>query len=743
MQVTCGTRLLGLSLTVLLGAAAVLFFSARGPSAYLVAREACLLTGSFSANGVYPTTAFPDSQGPGETAFGSWRETRPQTGNFRSPVFRSPALLHFFVAGYPTQEGISLYLEDAQDRRRLALKVSDDPHETWRRLQWTLPGDWRGRHVRLVADDQADARTWWIGITLPREGGAQPPLSRLAHAIACAAFMGAEGLLFVLPGFVVAMLLRRRFALHGLQFTAVAFTAAAVIGYLFFWIYFADVSAGKVASFVLLGASAVAAPLLIRQSRPQSAQALGQFGNMFVLVLLTGWLYLGLGYCYEAGWSPGYQAANQMLVKQQPPDHLLPWVFAERIYGGIPLRPHLLDIWKSSDRPPLQAGITLAQYPLWTVFTRETHYYLLGIFLQSLWAATLWMFLIFAGLPRRVVVIVLALCIPSGFFFTHSFYVWPKLLAANFLLIGLTFSTFNRPDYRWSTFDTLLSGAAIAMSILSHTGVLLAVPGLVWVFYRKCALPARRIAAWCAAAVWMLWLPWLIYQKYYDPPGNLLMKAHLAGSENQERAFGQLLVDAYTRLTAQEWVSGRLANLRVLFVPNESPSIFSADSARRYDAFSQANYYSMFVALGFLNAGLLVRLRMYWLRRRMSKRPEIALADRCVVAALISTVFWCLVMIGPGSTMIHQGSLATVFLLFLGFGIYLAALTPRLACGVAALQLLMLPVFVVGKLLFANPPGTLMAGAIDPGFAVVALLSAGGLLVWASRSSVAYPGDYE
>jgi hypothetical protein len=737
MLLTSKKALLGLSLTVLAGGAAVLLLLTRGPSAYLVSGDAFRLMGLFSAQGAYPAKVGEDPRDAGEAAFGSWSGISSHVGSFTSAEFRAPRLLNFCVSGYPRQEGMSLYLEDAADGRRLALKVFDDPRETWRRLQWTLPADWRFRPVRLVAEDQSRVAGWWIAITMPREGSAQDGLARMGRAAGYAGAMAAEGALFLLPGLVLAMLLRRRLALEGLRFTAVAFTGAAAIGYLCFWIYFANVKGGKVSSLVLLGASALAAPWLARANWKRSAEVWRECASALALVLLTGWFYLGTGYLYKTGDSPGSQAANRIFLKELPPDHLLPWLLAERIYREEPLRPYLLDIWKSSDRPPLQAGIALAQCRFWKVFDAETHYYLLGIFLQSLWAGALWIFLRFARVPRRSILMVLALSIFSGFFFINDFYVWPKLLAAALFLTGFTFSPFSRPDYRWrefarwTKFDAVLSATAITLGLLSHTGVVLAAPGIAWVLYRGRTLPSRRTAAWAGATVVLLWLPWMMYQKLYDPPGDLLLKAHLAGSVDRGRTFGHLVRDAYGKLSLGEWAYDKLENLRVLFVPDNFRPIFTNDPRARYNAFMDGNFYSTFQALGLLNLGLLVRLRMRWKGCEALRSPAIHLADRCTVAALVSTGVWCLVMFSPGSTLIHQGSLATMLLLFLAFGIYLASLAPRLAWVALTVQILVIfPIFVFGKSLLGNPRGTLMEGGIDSGFATVALLSMAGILIW-------------
>ena len=68
MLLTAEKGLGAISLTVLLGSAALLLFFTRGPSDSLVSRDACLLTGSFSAKGLHPATAAEDPRDAGEAA---------------------------------------------------------------------------------------------------------------------------------------------------------------------------------------------------------------------------------------------------------------------------------------------------------------------------------------------------------------------------------------------------------------------------------------------------------------------------------------------------------------------------------------------------------------------------------------------------------------------------------------------------------------------------------------------------
>ena len=57
---------------------------------------------------------------------------------------------------------------------------------------------------------------------------------------------------------------------------------------------------------------------------------------------------------------------------------------------------------------------------------------------------------------------------------------------------------------------------------------------------------APRIGAVSALTFFTAYLPWLLYQKYYEPPGNRLLKMHLAGAPGVDsRGFIQALLVAY------------------------------------------------------------------------------------------------------------------------------------------------------------------------------------------------------
>jgi hypothetical protein len=59
-------------------------------------------------------------------------------------------------------------------------------------------------------------------------------------------------------------------------------------------------------------------------------------------------------------------------------------------------------------------------------------------------------------------------------------------------------------------------------------------------------------------------LPWSAYQRLYDPPGNRLLKYHLAGAHALDpRSLWQTLVDSYGQIGWRGAIDRRMSNLRL------------------------------------------------------------------------------------------------------------------------------------------------------------------------------------
>jgi len=236
-----------------------------------------------------------------------------------------------------------------------------------------------------------------------------------------------RGLIFILPGLALCLIVHRRRALEPLSFAAVTLVNSAAVAYVVFWPYLVSARFGKALSAIVgFGALAV----IIREflSRRIEIRRLRELGICALLMVLVSVAYSSIGNMYHYSNDPVIQAQQRFI--DLPPDNFIPYVFAARLYHSVPVRPWLFGEWKSSDRPPLAAGATLFQIPLWKSERREFHYQNLSVFLQSMWIAALWIVLYSAQVPRRIIAVTCAFCVLSPTFLLFTFFVWPKFLAA-------------------------------------------------------------------------------------------------------------------------------------------------------------------------------------------------------------------------------------------------------------------------------------------------------------------------
>jgi hypothetical protein len=454
--------------------------------------------------------------------------------------------------------------------------------------------------------------------------------------------------LFLAPGLVVAGWLHRRFDLGIAYVLPVAAGIGCLVGYATFWLALAGPAhAHRVSQLIELTAAASAVFLVAHRGW---RAVLGRFDVLAPLALIysvtlfyTGILFTCVGHsCLTTGF---------------PVDNALPAVFAYKILIGDPRA--MLDGWQFSDRPPLQTGVVLAQ----AVLTQHevlanVAYQLLGTLLQCLWLAAAW------ALGRRLrlrpprLAAALALCVFLGFFLLNSVYVWPKLLSAALGAFALLLVFAERPRaLHWA-----LAGGFAGTALLAHTGVIFTLLPMAALLLVRRYRPSPRVLVVAVVVVAALLLPWTLYQHVYDPPGDRLLKWHLAGAiPIDPRGFAEVMLDAYRHTPLGTLVGNRLANLGMLVSP-------AGASAR------QVEFLHVFFGLGLLNLG--------WLRLLRPVRRRLAALDGDLLrlllgGALVSLLVWCLAMFGPATTAIHNGSYLTMLMLAVGLAAVVSSL-PRL-----------------------------------------------------------------
>jgi hypothetical protein len=200
--------------------------------------------------------------------------------------------------------------------------------------------------------------------------------------------------------------------------------------------------------------------------------------------------------------------------------------------------------------------------------------------------------------------------------------------------------------------------------------------------------------------VFCLYLPWILYQKLFDPPGDRLLKWHLAGViVVNSQSFIQAFTAAYKELTFHQFLNNKLANLEtiadhqaeywhsILQLMRELTRGGSRNTAliAQTTADLRALWFFFFVpSLGFLVVGPISLI--VGIRRRYRSREWKVGAMAWLYVALTAAV-WCLLIFLPGSTVLHTTAYVMVLLAFAGSILALWAVSRWLALTLGALQI--------------------------------------------------------
>ncbi len=337
----------------------------------------------------------------------------------------------------------------------------------------------------------------------------------------------------------------------------IGLASSGVAAMLTFWVYYVVPRAGGLCAYaVLFGAITVTAwtwpsvsrhrDLLRRLSLP-----LGLWALASLFIVFFGYLHGGTDYALVP---PSSRFAMQPSLFTG--DHIIPLFFSDWMFAGSPGTPPDYFGWLLSDRPPLQIGYVLTQR-IFGWDATGTHYMALGVGLQQFWIVGMWALLTAARVSRRTRSLAIVATLVSDVAIVNGFFVWPKLLAASFVLaaLALLVAPGESPPRRQPPMIVLL-GALAGLAFLSHgTGVWGLIPVAAVALWR--GLPNWRWLCGAATAMLVLVIPWMVFQHFENPPGDRLLKWSLAGVvEPDERGAVETIVDEYRRVG----VGGALEN---------------------------------------------------------------------------------------------------------------------------------------------------------------------------------------
>jgi hypothetical protein len=644
------------------------------------------ITGEFAVNGTADvkrsSVKAAKARSQDIVLWGSWVADDTHTGKLVSPAFNAPGILSLFVAGFPKATGNELFLEQVETQERLNLKVGT-PGNRWKQLYWFLPVNWWGHSVRLVAIDSTQKPAEWFGISSPLETSFINFIGRQISSLTLIPAYLFHFALFLLLGLPLAALIVQRQKLNPSFVLILGITISSLIGYITFWGYFINYIFGIVFSVLGLLSGIGYTVFLVRKKALAKLLSVPDVILPTLVMAVVGLTYLAVLYILPTGDPAELLAEGRFFAMDLPPDNVLPKMFADRLYAGQDPRP-LLGEWLSSDRPPLQTGIILLQRPLMSLtgLPGGLYYQILATIAQCSWVAAIWALCRTLQFSGRRIAIVLAFSIFSGFFLLHTVFVWPKLLAGAMVVFAFTILLPSILESRRPTaIEVGLAAGATALGMLSHGGVVFTVPALVTVMVlRPKIFPGIPQILIGSVIFGLLLAPWGAYQKFYEPPGNRLVKWHLAGVENpnDRRPSLQTILEAYRGLTIPKLLDHKWQNVEAL-ARDTSGRLQSNDTLRKNASDSRRTYefFYLFRGLGILNIGWLVFLVNLF--RKSDPGDTSRKINLLLEVILVSLAFWVLVMFGPGTTVIHQGSYATMILLFTALPALLSQL-PRLLC---------------------------------------------------------------
>jgi len=461
---------------------------------------------------------------------------------------------------------------------------------------------------------------------------------------------------------VAGAVLTRRVSAHPAALAAGGLALFGVTNYAVGIVWYAAPRAGQWASRTVPVICLLLMLWEVARRRREFVEVVRKVGLPLVLTALYAALVLGLGFLY-GGYEKPLDTPAVRFSSRLPIDNQLPYLMARHVeqFGhSVPVPP--VGDWLASDRSPLQSAVWLGQ-TLWHRgdASAATDYQVLGTVMQSSWVLGVWALLSALAVRRVTVALSLAAVGGCGVVVLNTFFVWPKMLAATFVLACAALVLAR--DHRWPALRIAAVAVTACLAYLSHGGAVFVLVPVVALALVQALHNRRRLTVLAAAAAsaLALVLPWTLYQRLVNPPGDRLLKWMLAGVIPVDpRSPVTAIVDQYR---AAGW-SGALSNKwhNILQIVGGRPPIPAFGDASWYQDFVSAvraqNFFSLLPS-----AGLLLVLALGWAYPRRAHLADRRAATWLLLVAAVSSLFWCVAMFGPGTTVTHQGTYALVVLM--------------------------------------------------------------------------------
>lgn len=574
-------------------------------------------------------------------------------------------------AGYPGNQGMSVEVVSVDGHRRERVVVGN-PGESWKVAKIIVPERMRDGDFFIRLEDRTTSIFGWAGMAV-----SLPPVVPYELTMALAAVS--------LQFWLVLACCLWPSSWQAPERTTGGLLLLGVVSLLTFFSYVYSPMLGRaIAISAWLIIPFLAIVRLSVSARAMDTVRMHVIALLPCLVLALLVLWIGLPLQEWTGQDSQVPAHRWM---KMPMDNWLPYTLASMVYEGRLDVPMVGD-WLSSDRPPLQSGLFLLFKSIQPA-SNGLQYQAAATWAQTLVLVPLAMLLrpLSSWWARTVIVLVLAM---SSLVLMNSLYVWPKLLAASFCALYHLMLFRESLFVGRSALRLSLAGIAAGLAMSTHGGALFALLGSTAVF----AMRGRRnllAGVPIGAAAILTYLPWLIYQRFIDPPGSRLLKWHLAGQiDINDRTLGEAFLHAYGTLTPGKWLADHLSNLHWMAkfstrFPSDVVSVLTQQSP--VSLIIDRSFFHLFYAMWFASPLwllLIVPLMLSRARRHFGgfQQPEGLL--QAVAAGLL---IWALLMFERDSTLIHHGAYFSFLSLMLIVLVNIASASRGLLYAVAGLNI--------------------------------------------------------
>ncbi|HEY6550638.1 MAG TPA: hypothetical protein VIY71_05500, partial [Solirubrobacterales bacterium] len=488
------------------------------------------------------------------------------------------------------------------------------------------------------------------------------------------------------PG-VAATLLGVKYGVRDVSvLLGIGLAGSGVAAMLTFWVYYTIPHAGGLCAYAVFFGS-IALAIWTWSDVSQHRALLRRLSVPVGLWVLASLFILFFGFLHGEIEYPLVTASSRFAMQPSlfTGDHIIPLFFSDWMFGGSPGAPPDYFGWLLSDRPPLQIGYVLTQR-IFGWDATGAHYMALGVGLQQLWIVGMWALLAAARVSKRARSLVIVATLVSDVAIVNGFYVWPKLLAASFVLAALALLVApGESPLRGRPLTIVLLGALAGLTFLAHgTGAFGLIPVAAIALWR--GLPNWRWLCAGATATLVLVIPWIAVQHFEDPPGDRLVKWSLAGAAQiDKRGAVETIVDEYRKVSVGGALENKVQNFLTMVggnpaerplgegepfgnVVTELGDTISAIAEGRFAlAVSKAReirYWHLLWTLGILLLALPLiaagRLRGHW-----RDDDDWRFARFCLLVCGVGVLAWGLLMFGneAGRAIVITASLALPLLM--------------------------------------------------------------------------------